>query len=90
MLLALAVTVTDYGALACTDVHGKRKGVGEGNEKVGACAHERTPPRVYVNEIGGEIAKEESRVLIVSHGGGATANRLAGLSSIPARVASRE
>lgn len=46
--------------------------MGEGNEKVGARArvHERTLPRVYVNEIGGEhdSKRGESRIDRVARG----------------------
>lgn len=58
VLLALAVTVTDYGALLIRCAWKEERSGEEGNEKVGARAHvnarERMCLHVYMNEIGGE------------------------------------
>lgn len=72
VLLALAVTVTDYGALLY-DVHGRRSGVGERETRklVRARASARgAVPRVCVNEIGGEhdSKRGESRIDRVARG----------------------
>lgn len=74
VLLALAVTVTDYGALPIRRASKEERSGEEGNEKVGARARvnarERMYLRVCMNEIGGEhdSKRGESRIDRVARG----------------------